>query len=164
MSEVLENPLGLLVQNPRPRDGFPDTPSSWWSTYDTYHLHVGSPLIRFQGRKTPSIKSVVLWRLLSRNFFSLRNWPDFDSRVWRPVPGNSCSREFFTFFDGIGTGIEKNWYQKNLGTGIEKIWYRKKSWNQNRKFLVPKKVLEQVSKIFGTKKKYWNQSQNLSEY
>ena len=51
-----------------------------------------------------------------------------------PVPGNS------SFFDGIGTGIEKIWYRKKswnrsrnffgtekiLGTGLEKFWYRKK--------------------------------------
>ena len=56
-----------------------------------------------------------------------------------PVPGNSRSREFFNFFDGIGTGIEK-------------IWYRKKSRNRSRKKLVPKKVSEPVSEKLGTEK------------
>jgi len=61
------------------------------------------------------------------------------SRVWHPGPGNSRSREFFNFFDGIGTGLEK-------------IWYRKKSRNRSRKNLVPKKVPEPVSKKFSTEK------------
>merc|ERR1712130_44148 len=47
--------------------------------------------------------------------------------------------EFFNFFDGIGTGLEK-------------IWYRKKSRNRSRKNLVPKKVPEPVSKKFRTEK------------
>ena len=61
------------------------------------------------------------------------------ARVWHPGPGNSRSREFFNFFDGIGTGIEK-------------IWYRKKSRNRSRKKLVPKKVSEPVSEKLGTEK------------
>ena len=46
--------------------------------------------------------------------------------IWVPV--SSRSRDFCTFLDGIGTGLEK-------------IWYRKKSWNRSRKNLVPKKSL-----------------------
>ena len=41
--------------------------------------------------------------------------------------------------------------EKSLGTGLEKK-------------LAPKKVSEPVSKNFGTENKYWNQSQNFSEY
>ena len=56
-----------------------------------------------------------------------------------PVPGNSRFREFFNFFDGIGTGIEK-------------IWYRKKSRNLSRKKLVSKNVTEPVSEKLGSEK------------
>ena len=79
-------------------------------------------------------------------------------RVWRPGPGNSRSREFFIFFYGIGTGIEK-------------IWYRKKSRNRNWKNLVPKKVSEPESKIFGTEKslgtgleKFWCQKKSQNRF
>ena len=86
------------------------------------------------------------------------------SRVWRSGPGNSRSRDLFSFFDGIGTGntgpvSEKFGTKKSLGIGIEKIWYRKKSRNRYWKNLVPKKVSESVSEKFGTGKKsrnrYW---------
>ena len=73
----------------------------------------------------------------------------------------------FHFFGGIGTGIGKKLVpEKSLGTGIGKIWYRKKvlepvsekfstgkkSRNRYRKNLVPEKVLEIQSNIFGTEK------------
>ena len=73
--------------------------------------------------------------------------------IWVLV--SSRSRDFCTFLDGIGTGLEKIWYrkksrnrsrkkmstEKSLGIGLEKFWYRKKSWNRSRKNLVPKKIL-----------------------
>ena len=64
------------------------------------------------------------------------------TRVWRPGPGNSRSREFVILFDGIG-----------------KIWYRKKSRNRSRKNLVPKKVPESVSEKNWYRKKSRNRSQ-----
>ena len=30
------------------------------------------------------------------------------------------------FFNGIGIGFEKIWYQKSIGIGFVKFWYRKK--------------------------------------
>ena len=72
-------------------------------------------------------------------------WPEFPV-PGTPVPGNSSF-----FFDGIGTGIKKN-------------WYRKKSRNRSQKILVPKKISESVSKKFGIEEKYRNQSRNISEY
>ena len=82
--------------------------------------------------------------------------------IWIPV--SSCSRDFCIFLFGIGIGLEKN-------------DYRKKSRNRFQKILVPKKVLELVSKKFGTEKKsqnryrsdlglvtHWHQNGHINSY
>ena len=61
------------------------------------------------------------------------------ARVWQPSPEEFRSKEFFNFFDGIGTGIEK-------------ICYLKKSWKWSQKNSVPKKVSELVLKKMSTEK------------
>ena len=79
---------------------------------------------------------VILWPLVGEFWISVRF--NIGVLVGRQSV-TSRSREFVSFFDGIGTGIGK-------------IWYRKKSRNRSRKYLVPKKVSESVSKKFGTEK------------
>ena len=77
-------------------------------------------------------------------------------RVWRTVTGNSRYREFFIFFVGIETGIEKKWYRKKGYEPVsEKIGTGEKSWNLYRKKLLPElkcvaKILEFWRFISGT--------------
>jgi len=64
---------------------------------------------------------------------------------------------FLQFFYGIGTGPEKNLVLKKVLEPVsKKFGTEKKSWNRSRKNLVPKKVSESVPKKFGTGKKSRN--------
>merc|ERR1711944_308648 len=57
-----------------------------------------------------------------------------------PVPGNS------SIFLMVSEPVSKKFgTEKSLGTGLEKNWFQKKSRNRSRKNLVPKKVSEPVS-------------------
>ena len=78
------------------------------------------------------------------------------------------SQEYF-IFGGIGTGIGKNWYQKQSRNRYQKFWYRKKSRNRYWKKLVPETVSEPVSKKLVPEKSlgtgigkfwYWKKSRN----
>ena len=84
---------------------------------------------------------------MKSEFFT--SWPECDVPVpGIPIPGNSSF-----FFDGIGTGIEKNLVPKKVSEPVsKKFWYQKKSRNRSQKILVPKKVSESVSKKFGIEK------------
>ena len=111
--------------------------SLWISTIVSMHCNLMQPKATYitiftcQGIPTSPDQSVTYWY---RKF---------------TVPGT------FHFFGGIGTGIRKIWYRKNvsepvsvkfgirksLGTGIGKVWYRKKYRYRYRKYLVPEKSI-----------------------
>ena len=61
--------------------------------------------------------------------------------------------ESFLVMKIIGTGIGKIWYREKVSEPVsEKFSTGKKSRNRYRKNLVPEKVLELESNIFGTEK------------